>query len=163
MTAIIAIVGRSKTGKTTLVEKLIPELTARGHKIATVKNTFHRIEFDVPGSDTWRHIKAGSAATAICSADTIMLIKKTKSKSTLEDVIKLFNDEYDLLIIEGFKESNLPKIEVHRKEIGPPLMNLRNLLAIATDEDITTEIPQFSLGNIKEMTQFIEDRVIRKE
>lgn len=160
MPHIISIVGKSKTGKTTLIEKLIAALKQRGYKIGTVKNTFHKVELDKPGTDTWRHIKAGSEATVLNSADSIMMIKVKGQENNLSEIIKLFDNGYDIIIIEGLKESDLPKIEVHRKEKGPLLTNLTNVIGIATDEKLNISIPQFNLNDINSITQFIQDKII---
>ncbi len=156
MSAVIAIVGKSKTGKTTLIEKLIPELISRGYRIATVKHTFHTVDFDIEGTDTWRHMQAGSEAVVLSSAGSVMMIKKNTSNNRVEDAIAPLGDDFDIIIVEGFKDSDLPKIEVHRKEKGKPLLNLKNLLAIATDEKLDTLVPQYSLSDIKGLADLIQ-------
>ena len=162
---IVAIVGRSKTGKTTLIEKIIHELKNRNsnYRIATVKNTLHKADFDIPGKDTWRHMQAGSEATALSSADSIMIIKKKTATDDLQQILKFYNNDYDLIIVEGYKESNLPKIEVHRKEKGLPLSNLTELLAVATDEKLDAGVRQISLDDIKGITDIIEKVIIRQK
>lgn len=159
---IVAIVGRSKTGKTTLIEKIIREFKNKHYRIATIKNTLHKADFDIQGKDTWRHMQAGSDATALSSADSIMIVKKKTSSDDLGEILKYFNNDYDLIIVEGYKESNLPKIEVHRKEKGPPLNDLKELLAIATNEILETDVTQISLDDIKGIVEIIEKKVIQK-
>jgi molybdopterin-guanine dinucleotide biosynthesis adapter protein len=161
-TPVVAIVGRSKTGKTTLIEKLIRELKSRNYRIATVKNTLHKADFDIPGKDTWRHMQAGSEATALSSADSIMIIKKKNGSDDLEQILRFYNNDYDLIIVEGYKESDLPKIEVHRKEKGLPLSNLTELLAIATDEKLDSDVPQISLDDYKGIADIIQKKVIQQ-
>jgi molybdopterin-guanine dinucleotide biosynthesis protein B len=156
LTTAIAIVGRSKTGKTTLIEKLIVELNARGYKVATIKHTLHKVEFDIPGSDTWRHINAGSSAVVLSSDDSIMMLKRKKENLSVEDTIKMLGDEYDIILVEGFKNSNLPKIEVHRKINGISLENLTNVVAIATDDEIKDEYNHISLSDINGIVKLIE-------
>jgi molybdopterin-guanine dinucleotide biosynthesis protein B len=158
---VVAIVGRSKTGKTTLIEKLIRELRSRNYRIATIKNTLHKADFDIPGKDTWRHMQAGSEATALSSADSIMIIKKKSGSNDLEQILRFYDNDYDLIIVEGYKESDLPKIEVHRKEKGSPLSNLTELLAVATDEALEANVSQISLDDIKGIADIIEKRVIQ--
>jgi molybdopterin-guanine dinucleotide biosynthesis protein MobB len=160
--AIIAIVGKSKTGKTTLIEKLIAELKSRGFKIATVKHTFHKVDFDIPGTDTWRHMQAGSDAAVLSSDKSLMMIKKTENNKRVEDAIELLGNNYDIIIVEGFKESDLPKIEVHRKEKGAAILKLKNLLAVATDEKLETGITQFPLSDPKKIADFIQQGIVNR-
>jgi molybdopterin-guanine dinucleotide biosynthesis adapter protein len=162
-TPTVAIVGRSKTGKTTLIEKLIRELNNRNYRIATVKNTLHKADFDVPGKDTWRHMQAGSQATALSSADSIMIIKKKTGSDDLGQIFRFYDNDYDLIIVEGYKESDLPKIEVHRKEKGLPLTNLTELLAIATDEKLDSDVLQISLDDYKGIADIIQKKVIEQK
>jgi molybdopterin-guanine dinucleotide biosynthesis protein B len=159
MPAIVAIVGRSKTGKTTLIEKLILALKAKGYTIGTVKNTLHRVEFDKQGSDTWRHMKAGSETTVLNSAESIFMVRQKKSDDVFQDIIKWFGNEYDLILLEGFKESDAAKILVHRKDKTLPISSLSNLVAIATDEKLDTDIPQYSRDDISSFTYLIEDLI----
>ncbi len=161
MPAIVAIVGRSKTGKTTLIEKLILALKARGYTIGTVKNTFHSVEFDKPGSDTWRHIKAGSEATVLNSAESIFMVRQKKQDYKLKDILKWFGSGYDLILLEGFKESDTPKILIHRKAKTLPIRTLSNIQAIATDEKLDIDIPQYSLDDISGLTDLIEKMIKR--
>lgn len=161
MPIIISIVGKSKSGKTTLIEGLVSELKSRGYRIATVKHVTHRESADKPGKDSWRHIQAGSEATATSSPDGIMLVKPTTYDPSLEEVTRLFNEEYDIVIAEGFKQGDAPKIEVHRKQIGTPLRGLKNLAAIATDEPLQSSARQLSIDDIGSLADFIENNFIK--
>ncbi len=160
MPDIISIVGKSKTGKTTLIEKLIPVFKEKGYKVGTIKNTFHTVEFDQPGTDSWRHMKAGSEMTVLNSADSIMMVKVKRQEDDIAKIVTLFRDECDLIIIEGLKERDYPKIEIHRKEKGPLLADVSNVIAIATDEEIDTDIMQFNLNDINGITQLIQDKIL---
>jgi molybdopterin-guanine dinucleotide biosynthesis protein B len=155
MIKVIAIVGKSKSGKTTLIERLIKVLSSRGLRIATVKHTFHKLNIDIPGKDTWRHIKAGSKATALSTPDALMIIKPTAVKDNLDHLIKMFND-YDLLLVEGFKESKLPKIIVQRSDDESLISNLANVIAVATNIPLKTDLKQLSLDDINGIADFIE-------
>lgn len=163
MAPIISIIGISNSGKTTLIEKLIGELTLRNYGVATIKHTAEEATLDSPGKDTWRHIEAGSSATAIGSDTRIVLIKPVKSGTTVDEMARLLGEDYDIIITEGFKQGNAPKIEVHRKEVGPPLKDMDNLVAIATDEPLESGIRQFSLDDVKGITDFIEKEFILAE
>jgi molybdopterin-guanine dinucleotide biosynthesis protein MobB len=161
MPPIVSIVGQSKSGKTTLIEALISELKSRGYRIATIKHSVHRLEFDKPDKDSWRHIQAGSDATAVASPDQIALIKISAQEPDLNDVAALLGDDYDIILTEGFKQSSTPKIEVHRKAAGPPLSQIKNLIAIATDEKLETKTRQFPLHDIKRLADLLENSFIK--
>jgi molybdopterin-guanine dinucleotide biosynthesis protein MobB len=163
MPLIVSIVGESKSGKTTLIEKLISELKSRGYRVATIKHSVHSLSFDKPGKDSWRHIQAGSAATAVISPEEVMLIKKVTAEPDLNEVARLFGEDYDIILAEGFKQSQAPKVEVHRKAVGPPLSQINNLIAIATDEPLETKAKQFSLNDIKGLADFLERDFIKSK
>jgi len=163
MIPIISIVGKSKAGKTTLIERLVSELKSRGYKVATIKHTTHIATIDTPGKDTWRHIQAGSEATVISSPEGIILFKPTKQESSIVQLMQLFDEEYDIVIAEGFKQGNTPKIEVHRKQFGASLNKLENLIAIASDEPLETSIRQFRLNDIVKLADTIETEIIRPQ
>ena len=156
MPSIISFVGLSGSGKTTLLEKIIKDLKSRGYKVATVKHAGHGSSLDEPGKDSYRHLQAGSDATIVYAHDRLMLIKPVPEDISIEEIAKVFGDEPDIVLIEGFKSSDTPKIEVHRKTVGPPLKDLKKLIAIATDEPLKTRTRQFSLDDAVGITDFIE-------
>jgi molybdopterin-guanine dinucleotide biosynthesis protein B len=156
MPPIVSIVGKSESGKTTLMEKLLRELKSRGYRVATVKHTPQKLSFDEPGKDSWRHIQAGSEATLISSPDKVVLIKPTSTKTSLEQLAHLIGEDYDIILTEGFSQGDAPKIEVHRKQAGPPLASPRKLIAIATDEPLETKTRQFSLEDAKGLADLLE-------
>jgi molybdopterin-guanine dinucleotide biosynthesis adapter protein len=161
MLPIISFVGRGKSGKTTFLEKLIPELTGRGYRIATIKHTVHNTTFDQPEKDTARHIKAGSSATAIASPSEFAIMRPT-GEMTFDEMLRSMGDDYDLIITEGFKRESGPKIEVHRKEKGAAIAGeLEGVVAILTDEPLDLNIKQFSLNDVRPVADFIESEYIR--
>jgi len=163
MPPIISIVGKSKSGKTTFVEKLIGELKSRGYRVATIKHTPKGMTFDEPDKDSWRHIQAGSEATAITSPDKMVLIKPIAQDVTLGEIVRFFGEDYDIILAEGFKQDDAPKIEVHRKEVGPPLTSIRKLIAIVTDEPLETKTRQFSLQDVKGLADLLEEGFIKPQ
>ena len=160
MPSIVSIVGRSKSGKTTLIEKLLAELTGRGYQVATIKHTCREINFDEPGKDSWRHIRAGSHSTILNSPGKVVLVKPVKGEITPGELVRLLGEDCDLIITEGFKQGDTPKIEVHRREAGPPLSNIKKLIAIASDEPLDSQIRQFSLEDIKGLANLLEKGMI---
>ncbi|MEJ2738238.1 MAG: molybdopterin-guanine dinucleotide biosynthesis protein B [Dehalococcoidia bacterium] len=163
MPPVISVVGRAKSGKTTLLEKIIAELRFRGHSVATIKHTTHRVEIDKPGKDTWRHLHAGSNSTTIVSANNIVLIKPVEGNITPDEIVRLYGEDYDIVLIEGFKQSNYPKIEVHRKAVGPVLNNMSKVIAYATDEQLETSLKQFSLHDSTGIVDFIENNYLNND
>ena len=156
MPPIISVVGRSKSGKTTLIEKLIFELNKRGYRIGTVKHAFHEFEIDRKGKDSWRHKKAGAETVIIASAGKIAMIKD-EPYNTLNSIEKYFYD-MDIVIAEGYKKENKPKIEVVRAEIAnrPLCREENNLIALVTDTDTKLNIPTFGLEQIDKIADLIE-------
>ena len=161
MNPIVSIVGKSESGKTTLIEALVSELKSRGYRIATVKHVSSELAFDKPGKDSWRHIQAGSQATAIVSPNQVVLIRPTKHELSLDNIAHLLGEDFDFILAEGFKQSSAPKIEVHRKEAGVPLTGITNLIAIATDEPLETKTRQFPLHDIKGLADILENTFIK--
>ena len=161
MPPIVSIVGESKSGKTTLIEALISELKSRGYRIATIKHSVHRLNFDKPDKDSWRHIQAGSDATAIVSPDQVVLIKVAAQEPDLSEIARLLGEDYDIILGEGFKQSSVPKLEIHRKAVGPPLSQIDNIIAIATDEPLETKTRQFPLHDIKGLADLLENSFIK--
>ena len=163
MPPVVSIVGKSKSGKTTLMEKLVGELKSRGYRVATIKHAPEGMTFDEPGKDSWRHIQAGSEATAIASPGKIVLIKPIAQALTLDEIVRFFGEDYDIILAEGFKQGNAPKIEVHRKEVGPPFTTIKKLIAIVTDEPLETKTRQFSWQDIKGLADLLEEGFIKPQ
>ena len=161
MPSIVSIIGHSKSGKTTLIEKLIQELQSRGYRVGTIKHVPRGTTLDQPDKDSWRHIQAGSEATAVSSPDRLVLVKPVAADSSLDDIIHLFGEDYDIILTEGFKQGNAPKIEVHRKESGPPLSDINKLFAIVTDEPLDTKTRQFAFNDIKGLVDLLEKGFIQ--
>jgi len=163
MPPIISIVGNSNSGKTTLIEKLIRELKSRGYRVATIKHAHQGMTFDESNKDSWRHIQAGSEATVISSPDKIVLIKPVARKSSLDEIVRLVGDDPDIILAEGFKQSDAPKIEVHRRGAGPPLSGIKKIIAIATDEPLETKTKQFSLDDVEGLADLLEKGFIEPQ
>ncbi|MBA7672767.1 hypothetical protein ES703_80954 [subsurface metagenome] len=163
MPPIVSIVGKSKSGKTTLMEGLIRELKSRGYRVGTIKHTPQGMTFDEPDKDSWRYIQAGSEATVISSPDRVVLIKPVPQALTLDEIAHLVGEDCDIILTEGFKQGNAPKIEVHRREVGPPLSAVKKLIAIATDEPLETKVRQFSRQDIKGLADLLERGFIKPQ
>jgi molybdopterin-guanine dinucleotide biosynthesis protein B len=160
---IISIVGKSESGKTTLMEKLIAELKSRGYRVATVKHAPNESSFDEPGKDSWRHVRAGSEAAVISSSDKLVIIKPLEQEAGFEQLARLLGEDYDIILAEGFKVSDAPKIEVHRRQSGPLLPKPRKLIAVATDEPLDTRTRQFSLDDAKGIADLLEKGFLKPQ
>jgi molybdopterin-guanine dinucleotide biosynthesis protein MobB len=163
MLPVVSIVGQGKSGKTTLIEKLIPEFKSRGYRVATVKHTHQELELDTPGKDSWRYAQAGSDAVFISTPRNIALIESLEQNSSIKDIVRLMGADFDLLIVEGFHDAHVPKIEVHRKETGKELRcKPEELRAIVTDEKLNVDLPQFKLNDASGIADFIEGKLVGK-
>jgi molybdopterin-guanine dinucleotide biosynthesis protein B len=160
--AVMAIVGRSKVGKTTVLEKLIPVLTHRGLKVGTIKHHPHDFEIDVPGKDTYRHKAAGAVLTLIASPHKIGLVADVKQELTLGELVAAYGKDLDIVIAEGYKRSHVPKIEVYDTSRGEPpvCINDSRLIAIISDGSVEAHVPVFGRNDIEDIAQFILSRVI---
>jgi len=163
-TKVITIVGKSDSGKTTLLEKLIINLTKRGYKIGTVKHTHDGFEMDKEGKDSWRHRNAGAASTLVITENKIAMVKDDH-QSDIEKMAFYLSD-MDIILAEGFKKQQLPKIEVFRtaslhKE--PLCIEDENLIAFVTDSDYKPNVPVYGLEDIKDIADFIEFKYLGKD
>ena len=161
MPPIVSIVGRSKSGKTTLIEKLIVELKSRGYHVATAKHTHRDMTSPESDKDSDRHLKAGSEASLIIDPHGLMMIKPLQKELTLTQIAQIIGEDYDLILTEGYKQDDAPKIEVHRKANAPPLTDVKKLFAIATDEPLDTKVRQFDLDDVKPIADLIETGFIK--
>ncbi len=164
MPPIVSIVGYSNSGKTTLIEKLLGELKARGYKVGTIKHAGQEIISDT-GKDSWRHLQAGSGATVVSSPGRIVLVKPTPPDVTLNDIVPLFGEEFDIILTEGFKQDDAPKIEVRRRGIGAPLVDIKKLIAVVSDEPGSETKPprQFSFDDVKALADLLEEGFIKPQ
>lgn len=160
MLPIISIVGKSESGKTTLIEKLIPVLKSRGYRIGTLKHAFHKLEIDKKGKDSWRHKKAGAETVVVSSPGTVVMVKDSREES-LDDLCSYFQG-VDLLIIEGFKNENKPRIEVFRRanHDKPLSEGNQNLVALVTDADLDLKVPTFGLEDVNSLADLIEKKFL---
>ena len=146
MIPIVSFVGKSNVGKTTFLEKVVAELKRRGYRVATLKHDAHGFEMDQPGKDTWRMAQAGSDRVLISSPDKVALIARADHDLTPDEVERQLVQGVDILITEGYKRGDKPKVEVSRRERGNELLCREDeLLALATDQPYALNVPQFGL------------------
>ncbi len=161
---IVSIVGRSKVGKTTLLEKLIPELKRRGYRVATVKHHSHPgFEIDQPGKDTWRHAQAGSDHVVIAAPDKVASIRRVSREPTLDEVAATIGD-VDIVLTEGYKRAGKPQVEVVRAARSEtPICELGNLVALVSDVALELGVPLFGLDDAAGLADLLERRFLWME
>ena len=165
MPVVLSIVGKSKVGKTTFLEKLIPEIKGRGYSVGTLKHDAHdHFEIDHEGKDTWRHREAGAQTVAISSPSRFALTKVTETELDIDTIIAAYFSKEDLVLTEGYKGGNKAKIEICRKELqSEPLCSTADrLLAVVSDFSVSRDVPHFKLEDISGIADYIEDRFLRK-
>ena len=161
MIPIVSIVGKSDAGKTTLIEKLIPELKRRGYRVATVKHDAHRFDIDYPGKDSYRHFQAGADWTVIGSPEKIASVRRLDRELTLDEIAAQISG-VDLILTEGYKREARRRIEVSRRAIATELISLPDeLLAIAADYPIEADVPVYDLDDAIGLVDLIERMVLR--
>ncbi len=166
--AVVSIVAKSGTGKTTLLEKLIAELKRRGWRVGAVKHDAHSFSIDHEGKDSWRLTQAGADTTLITSPAKVAMVRMNggAGEPTLAETIERFCGDLDIVLTEGFKRSAMPKIEVHRKERSATLLcrgeeHDPTLLAVASDEALVLDVPVYDLNDATGLCDFIEGRFLR--
>jgi len=160
---LIGIVAFSGTGKTTLLKKLIPILNGHGLRAGVVKHAHHSFDIDHPGKDSYELRHAGASQVAVASRERIAWIREYKDDrddTTLMDALSALDISHlDLVIVEGFKHENFPKIELHRPSLGRPLLcsQDRNIIALASDApvDAAPDIAQLDLNDANTIADFI--------
>lgn len=160
---IVSIVGKSNAGKTTLLEKIIPELVKRGYRVATIKHNLHGFDIDHEGKDSYRHKKAGAHTTVISSPCQIALIEDVGHDYTLDEIRGEYIKGADIILTEGYKGNPFPKIEVYRAELNnePLCKKDDNLLAFASDTKLNIDVPCFDINDTPNIVDLIESTFLK--
>jgi len=158
---IFGLAGWSGSGKTTLMVRLLPELVGRGHTVSTIKHAHHTFEIDTPGKDSYEHRGAGATEVMITGGMRWALMHENRDagEPVIEDLVRHMTP-VDLLLVEGFKSYDHPKLEVHRRATGKPLICSEDdhIVAVASDEPVAgISIPVLSLNDISAIADFIID------
>lgn len=160
---VVGIVGWKNNGKTTLVVRLVEHLTARGYRVSTVKHAHHAVDLDQRGKDTWRHREAGACEVVLATARRWAVIHELRNEPEPPlDRLLARMTPVDLVIVEGFKRFAHPKIEVHRRERGTPLLAHEDpgIIAVASDAPLPDlALPRFDLDDVAGIAAFILERL----
>lgn len=164
---VVSIVAKSGTGKTTLLEKLIAEFKRRGYTVGVVKHDAHRFDIDHEGKDSWRLTRAGADTMVISSAEKLAMVKThpPASEPTLGETVRRYFQDVDVVLTEGFKKSNMPKIEVHRLERSKKLLCRDEefdptLIAVASDSPLNVDVPLFDINDAQGLCNLIIERYL---
>lgn len=160
---IVCFVGRSNSGKTTFIERVIPELVRAGYKIATVKHAGHGFDLDTEGKDSWRHKQAGASSVVVLSKGSMAMFADVSDEMKVEDIrAKYLDESYDLIIAEGWKHEGYPKIVVVREEIGEIPVSPEGLLAVVSDKPVDLNVPVFDLNDVSGVATLIKKTFPRR-
>ena len=160
---LFGIAGYSGMGKTTLLERLIPTLTARGLVVSLIKHSHKNVDIDRPGKDSWRLRESGCKEVLLLGNERWALMHELRGgrEPTLEEQIKLLSP-CDLALVEGYKSNDLiPKLEVYRPSIGKPPIHPEhpNIVAVASDAKVATALPVLDINDPDAIVQFIIDHL----
>jgi molybdopterin-guanine dinucleotide biosynthesis protein MobB len=164
MIPILSIVGRSNTGKTTLIEGLIPELKKRGYRVATIKHNLHGFDVDKPGKDSWRHRAAGARVVVLASPGLVAVFEEPQREYSIAELSERYINDADIILTEGFKGNPFPKIEVFRSELKQEFLCNpdEGLVAVAGDRPVDRGVPYLDLNDYSEIADLIERVFFKK-
>ena len=159
---LFGVVGWKNAGKTGLMERLVTEITGRGHTVSTVKHAHHTFDVDHPGKDSYRHRTAGATEVLLASRNRFALMHELRAKEEprLEDLLAKLAP-VDLVLVEGYKRDSHPKVEGHRAVTGNPLIapDDPTIRAVASDTPLDLDRPVFDLDDTRAIADFILEQV----
>ena len=161
---VVSIISKKNAGKTTLLEKLIPELKHRGYKVGILKHDTHGFEIDHKGKDTYRHKQAGADSVMISSPWKISLIKDVNKDLPIDEIVESYFMDMDIVITEGYKRAGKPQIEVFRSLAHETCLYEKGtdspVIAMASDINMDMDVPVFHINDITAIADFIENTFI---
>jgi molybdopterin-guanine dinucleotide biosynthesis protein B len=154
---IYGVIGWKNSGKTSLMERLVAEISRRGLSVSTVKHVHHSVDLDQPGKDTFRHRVAGAREVVLASADRLAILVEHRGPEPELPAVLARLAPVDLVLVEGYKRDAHPKLEVWRSETGHPLIQPGDPLvrAVATDAVLTLPVPVLDLNDTNGIADFI--------
>ncbi len=159
---IVSFIGKKKSGKTTVVLGVIQELRSRGYRLAVLKHDTHGFEIDIPGTDSYRFREMGAEVVGISSPDQYVWLNTTQEEPSLAELARQIREPVDLIITEGFKKQDAPKIEVSRRARSTELVSTPDeLIGITSDQPFPDyPVPQFALDDFKALADLVEQRIL---
>ncbi len=159
---VVSLVARPNHGKTTLIEKLVPELVRRGYQVGTIKHHVHGFEMDKPGKDTWRHKQAGARVVALSSPTGLGIIRDVDHDGDIVGLSAKYFADMDMVLTEGYKTGSMPKIEVFRQGVSAKPLALADgsRIAFVSDVDPDSDLPCFALDDVKGLADFLVETFI---
>jgi molybdopterin-guanine dinucleotide biosynthesis protein B len=157
--AVLGVVGRPNSGKTTLIEALIPQFTRRGLRVGAVKRVA-RFDIDVPGKDSWRHSQAGAAAYTVASASKLAFVARRDGEASLDEIVARYFGGYDVVVCEGYRREAPDVVEVFRvgAGYGSPVCGPAEALALVTDTELA-HAHRFGLDDAEALGRFLVGRL----
>jgi molybdopterin-guanine dinucleotide biosynthesis protein B len=163
---ILSFVGRSNSGKTTLIERLIPALVNDGYRIATIKHAGHGFNLDTEGKDSWRHKRAGASTVIVTSKGSLAMFTDVDEDVRVEELrARYVQDSTDLIIAEGWKHEGYPKIVVVRDHVGEVEVSPEGLLALVSNKPldrVPAAVPVLDPDDIAGLAAIIAKRFPRR-
>lgn len=164
MIPIVSVVGTSNSGKTTLLEKLLPELVRRGYRVATIKHDVHGFSIDHPGKDSWRHKQAGAKMTILSSPWQVAVVEDVAKDHSIAELADRYVRDVDLILTEGYKRNPHAKIEVYRTVQGRELLCTpdEGLFAVASDRPLDAGVPCLDIDDAAGLVDIIVARFLSR-
>jgi molybdopterin-guanine dinucleotide biosynthesis protein MobB len=154
----VSFVGNSGAGKTTVLEKVVRELKARGYRVAVIKHAHHDFQIDHEGKDSWRFAQAGSDCVVISSPAKVAMVQQSASgrEPPLDELVDLVADRVDIVLTEGFRGSGKPQVLVARGALGLDLeLEQGEHLAVVSDQPSDAGAPHFDFAAVPQFTDFL--------
>jgi len=158
--AVVSIVGAPDAGKTTLIERLIPELARRGLRVGTIKHDVHGFEMDREGKDSFRHKHAGAVTSLISSPAQVGMVRDVERERTVAELVQRYLSHVDVVLTEGYRREARAKVEVHRREASErPLLEAEDgLILVLSDGAPTMGVPVLDLDDVAGLADHLVER-----
>jgi len=153
---VLSIVGRSDSGKTTLIMKILPELKKKGLKVAIAKHCPCGFDLDREGKDSWKFTQSGGEGTFLSSKENIALIRPKEKELDLKERLKSFFPDFDIVLMEGYNEvGGIDKVQVFREEIGGDILSSEDVKGYVSDAKIKTSKPVYNPDDITGIIEWL--------
>ncbi|MDN5293177.1 MAG: molybdopterin-guanine dinucleotide biosynthesis adapter protein [Eubacteriales bacterium] len=156
---------KAKSGKTTLIEKLVHIFKSRNLRVAVVKHTDHEFEIDVPGRDTWRHDRAGADVVVIAGPHRVAVLEKVKQEKKVEEILEQI-PPVDIVLVEGYKRGPYPKIQLMTAEEAEKkdlIISPAELIAVVCDRRLSDlPVPCFTFNEARRIADFLQEKFLAR-